>query len=236
MAEPPSAISGRIGRALFNTFASTAGFAAVIIVPARVWDWGRGWIMIGVFLVVHVIGMLRIVRANSDLLRERARLGPHPGRPTADKVLLFAFMVGYSGMLIVSSIDATHGHIWPPPPTAAAWTGLALFAAGWVLVMRALETNAFAIRVVRHQPERGHRVVDVGVYRIVRHPMYAGLCAVMIGAPLWLGSTLGLLCAIVPIAMLMLRILVEERVLKGAVPGYQEYAQRVRKRLLPGVW
>jgi protein-S-isoprenylcysteine O-methyltransferase Ste14 len=113
---------------------------------------------------------------------------------------------------------------------------LALFAAGWVLVLKALETNAFAVRVVRHQPERGHRLVDVGVYRVVRHPMYAGLCGVMIGVPLWLGSTLGLLCTIVPIAMLALRILVEERVLRDAVPGYQAYTQRVRKRLVPGVW
>jgi protein-S-isoprenylcysteine O-methyltransferase Ste14 len=113
---------------------------------------------------------------------------------------------------------------------------LALFAAGWVLALRALETNAFAVRVVRHQPERGHRVVDVDVYRVVRHPMYAGLCALMIGVPLWLGSTLGLLCAIVPIAMLALRILVEERMLNAAVPGYPEYTQRVRKRLVPGVW
>jgi protein-S-isoprenylcysteine O-methyltransferase Ste14 len=105
-----------------------------------------------------------------------------------------------------------------------------------VLVLRALETNAFAVRVVRHQPERGHRVVDAGVYRVVRHPMYAGLCGVMIGVPLWLGSTLGLLCASVPIAMLALRILVEERLLNGSVPGYDAYTQRVRKRLVPGVW
>ena len=120
----------------------------------------------------------------------------------ADKVLLLAFTTSYPLMLAVSSRDATRWHVWPAPPAVTAWLGLALFAGGWVLVMRALETNAFAVRVVRHQPERGHRLVDVGVYRIVRHPMYAGLCGVMIGAPLWLGSTLRLLCAIAPIAAL----------------------------------
>src|SRR6185436_13034939 len=112
-------------------------------------------------------------RANPELLRERARLGPHPGRPLADKILLLAFTASYTGMLIVSSMDATRWHILPhivsPPPAAAAWAvagaGLALYALGWVLVLRALETNAFAVRVVRHQPERGHRLVDVGVYR-----------------------------------------------------------------------
>ena len=112
--------------------------------------------MVGVFLIIHVIGTLRIVRANPALLRERARIGPHPGRPTADKVLLLAFTAGYAGMLIVSSIDATRWHLWPAPPAAVAWiapAGLILFAAGWVLVLRSLEINAFAVRVVRHQPE-----------------------------------------------------------------------------------
>jgi protein-S-isoprenylcysteine O-methyltransferase Ste14 len=225
-----------MGRALFNTLMSAVGFAVCVIGPAATWTWARAWGMVGVFFVVHVIGTLRIVRANPDLLRERARLGAQPGRPIADKVLLLAFTASYAGMIIVSSADGSRWHVWRAPPAVAAWAGLALFAAGWVLVLRALETNAFAVRVVRHQPERGHRVVDVGVYRVVRHPMYAGLCGVMIGAPLWLGSALGLLCAMVPIAMLALRILVEERVLRDAVPGYQAYAQRVRKRVVPGVW
>jgi protein-S-isoprenylcysteine O-methyltransferase Ste14 len=192
-----------------------------------------------VFFLVHVIGTLRLVRTNPDLLHERARLGSQPGRPIADNVLLLAFNASHASMLVISSADSTRWRFWPAPPAVAAWAagaGLALFAAGWVLVLRALETNAFAVRVVRHQPERGHRVVDVGVYRVVRHPMYTGLCAVMIGVPLWLRSTLGLICAIVPITMLALRIRIEERVLRGAVPGYQAYSQRVRKRLVPGVW
>jgi protein-S-isoprenylcysteine O-methyltransferase Ste14 len=192
--------------------------------------------MVGVFFLVHVIGTVRIVRANPDLLRERARMGRQRGQPIVDKVVLSVFTASYAGMLVVSSFDATRWHIWPAPPAVAACVGLAIFAGGWVLVLRALETNAFAVRVVRHQPERGHRVVDVDVYSVVRHPMYAGLCGVMIGVPVWLGSTLGMLCAVVPIGVLAVRILVEERMLRDAVPGYQAYAQRVRNRLVPGVW
>jgi protein-S-isoprenylcysteine O-methyltransferase Ste14 len=231
-----SASAAYAARALFNTLASAVGFAAVVIVPARTWSWPRGWALVAAFLLVHVIGTLRILRANPDLLRERARLRTGPGQPTADKLLLHTFAISYAAMLIISSLDATHWHLWPAPPAAMSWAGLALFAAGWVLVLRALETNAFAVRVVRHQPERGHRLVDIDVYRIVRHPMYAGLCGVMIGVPLWLGSALGLLCAIVPITTLALRTLVEERVLKSAVPGYPAYTHRVRNRLVPGLW
>src|SRR6185436_8313831 len=148
----PEAMREHMVRALLNTLLMTFGFGIAVIVPARAWNWGRGWILVGVFLVVHVIGTLRIVRVNPDLLRERARMGRQRGQPISDKVLLYAFTVGYSAMLVISSVDAARWHIWPAPAAAASWAGLALFAAGWVLVLRALETNAFAVRVVRHQP------------------------------------------------------------------------------------
>jgi protein-S-isoprenylcysteine O-methyltransferase Ste14 len=223
-------------RALINTLISIMGFAACLLAPVRAFAWGRAWALIVVFAVIHIIGAVRIVRANPDLLRERSRLRPQRGQPVVDKVLLLAFIATYSGMLIVSVVDARRWHIWPAPPALASWGGLALFAAGWCLVVRALETNAFALMVVRHQPERGHQVIDVGVYRVVRHPMYAGLIGVLLGAPLWLGSSLGLLLAAAPIIVLAMRILLEERVLRNALPAYQDYAQRVRRRLIPGVW
>src|SRR3954466_11219925 len=128
VAERSSVTPGQIARAMFNTLASTLGFAVAVIVPARrwggvAWGWPRGWIMVGVVLFVHVIGTLRILRTNPALLRERARVGPHPGRPTVDKVLLLVFTASYSAMVILSSIDATRWHVWPhilPSPTAGA--------------------------------------------------------------------------------------------------------------------
>ena len=186
--------------------------------------------------MVHVVGAVRIMRANPDLLRERARIGRHCGQPVADRVLLLAFVATYTGMLMVSAADARRWHVWPAPGAALAWVGLGLFGAGWLLVVTALETNAFAVRVVRHQPERGHRLVDRGVYRVVRHPMYAGLLGVLTGAPLWLGSWLGLLVSLAPMCVLAARILLEERVLREAVAGYPDYTGRVRWRLIPGVW
>jgi protein-S-isoprenylcysteine O-methyltransferase Ste14 len=223
-------------RALLNTLVSTVLFAACLIAPVHAWTWDRAWALVGVFLLVHAVGAVRITRANPDLLRERARMGRQRGQPAADKVLLLAFVATYSGMLMLSAADARRWHVWPAPGAAMSWLGLGLFAAGWCMVVRTLETNAFAVRVVRHQPERGHRLVDWGVYRVVRHPMYAGLLGVMAGAPLWLGSWLGLLAAVTPMIVLALRIVLEERVLRGAVAGYDDYTRRVRRRLIPGVW
>jgi protein-S-isoprenylcysteine O-methyltransferase Ste14 len=78
--------------------------------------------------------------------------------------------------------------------------------------------------------------VDRGVYGVVRHPMYSGLVAVLLGVPLWLRSPLGLGVALVPIGLLALRLVLEERVLVRALPAYAAYAARVRSRLVPGVW
>jgi protein-S-isoprenylcysteine O-methyltransferase Ste14 len=225
-----------MGRALLNTVISTVLFAACLIAPVHAWTWGRAWALVGVFLLVHAVGAVRITRANPDLLRERARMGRQRGQPAADKVLLLAFVATYSGMLMLSVADVRRWHVWAAPGDAAAWLGLGLFGAGWCLVVAALETNAFAVRVVRHQPERGHRLVDWGVYGVVRHPMYAGLLGVLAGAPLWLGSSLGLLIAVAPTIVLAMRIVLEERVLREAVAGYDDYARRVQRRLIPGVW
>jgi protein-S-isoprenylcysteine O-methyltransferase Ste14 len=225
-----------VARALLNALLSTTLFAAALLAPAGAWGWSRAWILIGLYLLVHAVGTVRIVRANPALLPERAKLPVQRDQPLADKVLLLSFMATYAGELVLTGLDQRRWHWGVALPPAVAWLGIALFTAGWLLVMRALETNEFATMVVRHQSERGHLVVDRGVYRIVRHPMYAGLLGVLLGVPLWLRSELGLIAALVPMGLLIGRLLVEERVLQRALPSYADYVARVRFRLVPGVW
>jgi protein-S-isoprenylcysteine O-methyltransferase Ste14 len=222
-------------RALLRAVVSTVNFGVCLLAPAG-WTWRRGWVLVLTFLAIHVAGTQRIERANPGLLKERAGFPLRRGQPLVDKLLLVAFMLAYAGLLVVTSLDAARGPRWPSPPAALAWLGLALFAGGWTLVMRALETNAFAVTVVRHQTDRGHAIVDRDVYGIVRHPMYAGLVVMLPGVPLWCGSTLGLLCAAAPVGLLLLRIPLEERVLRQALPAYAAYAERVRSRIIPLVW
>ena len=96
--------------------------------------------------------------------------------------------------------------------------------------------NTHAAPVVKIQTERGHRVVTTGPYALVRHPMYAGALLLFVGVPLLLGSWYGLAAALVMIALLVARIVMEERTLTNELPGYREYAERVRWRLIPGIW
>lgn len=145
-------------------------------------------------------------------------------------------MAAYAALVAFASADATRLHLLGAPPPAVAGLGLALFAAGLVLVALALRENAFAVAVVRHQEERGQTVVSTGPYRLVRHPLYAGLAVLMPGMALWLGSYAAAVASLIPIGILAWRIVLEERFLTPRLPGYGEYVTRVRSRLVPGVW
>ena len=137
----------------------------------------------------------------------------------------------------VAALDVFHWHALPSPPPFLATLGLILFALGWIIKALALRENAFAVTVVRLQAERLHQVVDTGVYALVRHPMYAGSPFVHLGLSLWLGFRVpAALYVSLPLALLMVRIGLEERFLRRELPGYSEYMKRVSYRLLPGFW
>ena len=111
-----------------------------------------------------------------------------------------------------------------------------MHTAGWWIISLVFKENAFAAPVVKHQEERHQTVIDTGVYSIVRHPMYAGAALLLIGMPLWLESNAGVLLASVPIGILVVRILFEEKFLRRELKGYDAYTKRVRYRLIPGLW
>ena len=116
---------------------------------------------------------------------------------------------------------------------AVALVGLAL-ACGLVFWVTA--ANTYLSRLVRIQEDRGHQVVTTGPYRFVRHPMYAGLVVLIPCLPLFLGSWWALVPAGLIAILFVIRTALEDRTLRAELPGYAEYAQHVRYRLLPGIW
>jgi protein-S-isoprenylcysteine O-methyltransferase Ste14 len=111
-----------------------------------------------------------------------------------------------------------------------------LFALGWSIKGLALRANAFATVAVRLQRERAHEVADSGVYAVVRHPFYAADPLILIGLGLWLESYVAALSALVPVALVVTRLRLEERFLRRELPGYEVYMTRVPYRLIPGIW
>jgi protein-S-isoprenylcysteine O-methyltransferase Ste14 len=223
-------------RALTDVIANTALFAFLLFVPAGTLNWWRAWVFLGTLLVVQGAGALAVFRVNRAVLVERAKLPIQPGQPAADRVLLISFMATYAGLVAFASLDRFRFHLMERPPVVLSFTGLCLCVIGWWVIALVLKTNAFAATVVRHQEERHHAVVDTGVYRVVRHPMYAGLIPVLTGMSLWLESYASALLACVPIGILVLRIGLEERFLRRELRGYDAYAAKVRWRLIPGLW
>ncbi|HKA33835.1 MAG TPA: isoprenylcysteine carboxylmethyltransferase family protein [Candidatus Binatia bacterium] len=211
-------------------------FALPIFLPAGTLDWPRAWIFVAVVLVASAWSTAVVYRASPGLLKERFKPPVQKGQPLADKILVSLLLVAFFGLMIFIRLDVSHFHLLPKPGPLASALGLVLFILGWWLMTLALRENAFAAPVVKYQEERHQKVIDTGVYSVVRHPMYVGAVLLIIGMPLWLESYAGVVFAAVPIATLAVRILIEERFLKRELAGYEDYMRRVRWRLIPFVW
>lgn len=212
-------------------------FAFFLFVPARTLDWPEAWILLATLFVVRSISVALLWRSRRPLMQARTFVPlPQAGQPIADRMLLPTYMAAFAAQIAFTAWDARWLHLVSPPAAWLRFIGLLLFVIGWWIIYRALRENAFALTVVRLQQDRAQDVVDTGPYAIVRHPMYSGICVVMIGMPLWLGSFAGVAAAVAPIGLLALRIVFEERLLRKSLPGYAAYAQRVRSRLVPAIW
>ncbi len=209
--------------------------AVLLFVPAGTLAWRGAWIFIAEFIVAGGALMLWLAWRDPGLLKERMGSPFQKGQAFWDKVLMPLIIVLWYGWLVLMALDARRwgfSHM----PDALNDAGAVLIAVGYFVIWLTFRENSFAAPVVRIQTERGQRVISTGPYRLVRHPMYAGAMFYLLGMPLLLGSWLGLLVLPLIVGALMLRILVEESALRKGLPGYGEYAARVRYRLVPGLW
>jgi protein-S-isoprenylcysteine O-methyltransferase Ste14 len=221
-------------RVVFGTLGYVALFAAFLLFPAPSPVSWRAWVLLGVLLVVRLAGSVAVYKVHPLLLRERERPPLQRGQPLTDRVLLISIMASFALLVSLASVDGLRLHLLGVVPSPIAAVGLLVFTGGWLLVAYALRSNAFALLVVRAQENQV--VVTDGAYRHVRHPMYLGVVAVMLGAALWLQSFLAVLCSAIPTALLAARIILEERFVTSHTSGYGEYCSRVPYRLVPFVW
>ncbi len=198
--------------------------------------WLRAWVFVGVVLVASALTMFGIFPSRPELLDERYKAPIQKEQPLADAIATLGLGWSFLVLTLFIPLDVFHFHLLATTSIGVGAVGLVLFAAGWTMVALALRENAFAAPVVKRQEERGQFVVQTGLYRFVRHPMYAGAIPLMTGMPLWLGSVAGVLLAAVPLTFVVLRLLIEERVLRLELPGYDAYVRKVRWRVIPFVW
>jgi protein-S-isoprenylcysteine O-methyltransferase Ste14 len=139
-------------------------------------------------------------------------------------------------LIIFIPLDVFRFHLMSKPTTFASSLGLVLCVGGWWIISLSFRENAFAAPVVKYQEERRQTVTATGVYSVVRHPMYTGTALLLVGMPLWLESYVAAVLASIPIGLLAVRILFEERFLRRELKGYEAYTGRVRYRLITLLW
>lgn len=199
-------------------------------------DWLWGWLFIGVWIGFGVGSRLVMLVVDPDVLVERGNSLDAPNVKPWDRLLMpiLGVLLPFAA-LIVAGLDYRLG-LSPPLMPAARITAFVLLILSMCLGTWALFANRFFSGTVRIQTERGHSVVSAGPYRFVRHPGYIGAIVMYLAVPLILGSLWALLPAALIGVGFVIRTALEDRTLHEELPGYREYAQRTRFRLIPGVW
>jgi protein-S-isoprenylcysteine O-methyltransferase Ste14 len=214
---------------MLRFLALIACMAALLFASAGRFDIPAFW----AYLALLAIAAPVMYRAGGpELMRERFR--PPPGGK--DQLVRILAIPVTLAQLIIAGLDAGRLHwsdIVPAGLQATSFVALAISIGIWALAMR---ENKFFSPVIRIQRERGHRVIDTGPYSIVRHPGYAAALTTPVWSGLALGSWWSLAPAALMSALLLRRTVLEDRTLYEQLDGYKAYAQRVRYRILPGIW
>jgi protein-S-isoprenylcysteine O-methyltransferase Ste14 len=198
------------------------------------WDWWMGWALSGVYIIWTALTAILILPVNPEMLAERAR--PHPDTKKWDVVLLGLMGLFMVAQYVIASLDVRFS--WSPQfPMALQIIGLIAAVVGNdILLVWAMVSNSFFVATVRIQTERGQTVVSGGPYRYVRHPGYLAALLLHLGVPFMLNSLWALIPAVLIALVLVVRTKLEDETLQAELPGYKEYAERVRYRLVPGIW
>lgn len=229
--QPPQGINRR--RLVLRLAGLPLLVALFMFLPAGTWAWPKGWLFVLVLLGVISAVLFVLHRVNPEVIVARSRF--HEGTKGWDKMLLSVYFPAMAAVLLVAALDDGRFH-WFPVPWWVCGVGYALLLLGIGIVTWAEAVNKFFEVTVRIQTDRGHEVIDTGPYAIVRHPGYVGGVLHAIGIALSLGSLWALIPAGLASLVLIVRTQWEDQTLQAELAGYKEYTQRVRYKLIPGMW
>ena len=215
---------------LVRVLIAVGALLALLFIPAGTTRYWQAWAWLAVVVIPMLFFGTYLFFRDPGLLERRMRTRETEKPQTLMiKLSLFWFVAAF----IIPGLDRRFG--WSRVPTEVVWASLLLVFIGYIMIIIVFRENSYASRVV--EVTEGQKVIDTGPYAVVRHPMYLGSMVLYGFTPLALGSYWAVLPMWLIIPMLtILRIPNEEEVLKRELPGYEEYMQKVKYRLLPGVW
>lgn len=204
-------------------------FSILLFVPAGTVYYWNAWLLIGsLFIPMFIVGIVLAIK-NPELLRKR--LNAKEKEAKQKSVILFGALMFISGLL-VAGLD--YRYQWLVLPRWLVLTSTALFLFAYLLYTEVLRENTYLSRTIEVQ--ENHKVVDTGLYGIVRHPMYTSTILLFLSMPLVLGSFFSFIIFMIYPVVIVKRIRNEEEVLEKSLEGYSEYKRRIKYRLIPFIW
>ena len=216
-------------RALTGFLAGLALVGILLFVPAGTIKYPWAWLLIGILFVPMFLAGLALLKKSPELLRKRLSAKEEQGE---QKTVVLLSGIMFISAFVLAGLDFRFK--WMVLPGWVPWAAAAVFLAGYALYAEVLRENAYLSRTVEVQENQ--KVIDTGLYGIVRHPMYMSTLILFLSMPLVLGSLISFIVMLAYIPRIVKRILNEEQVLKTGLDGYAEYMQKVKYRLIPFVW
>jgi protein-S-isoprenylcysteine O-methyltransferase Ste14 len=210
----------------------TLALGALVFIPAGTLNYWQGWAYFGTAISASALYTIYLVKHDPALLQRRQQVGPSHEKEPAQKIIVLFIFAAFVTLIVLPPLDYRLG--WSLVPWYVSVIGVALVALSFYFFYLVSKINTYAAANVR--VEKGQRIVDTGVYGLVRHPMYFGTLFLIVGTPLALGSWWTLLLTPAFLLLLYFRIASEEKVLMRDLAGYAEYQRKVRYRLIPFIW
>lgn len=204
-------------------------FSVLLFIPAGTLNYWNAWLLIGVlFIPMLIVGIVLAIK-NPELLRKRLNMKEKEAEQKS--TILFSALMFVSGF-VVAGLDYRYQWLVLPKWLVLAATALFLFA--YLLFIEVLRENTYLSRTIEVQ--ENHKVVDTGLYEIVRHPMYTSTILLFLSMPLVLGSFFSFIIFMIYPVITVKRIRNEEEVLEKSLEGYSEYKKQIKYRLIPFIW
>ena len=210
-------------------------FMASIFIPAGTFKWPEAWIFLLLYFSWLTVVLIWMKKNDPELLKERMTAKEKKNVKHWDRVFIFSYSMVALVLIVMTGLDSVRFR-WSHVPLSIKVIGFSGFVLAMSIVTWTMKENTYLSGMVRIQEERGHQVCTTGPYQYVRHPMYVGVIIFLFCFPLALGSLYSLIPAFVTVILFFFRTALEDKTLHNELPGYKEYAEKVRYRLIPGVW
>ena len=203
-----------------------------LFIPAGTIFWLEGWIYIGIMVLFFYINVTYLSKHDPELIKERAEVKT---TERWDKIIIIIMGIVFIPWFIIPGIDAVLLK-WSFMPFYVKIIGFIGIALSFALIHLVMRENSYLARTVKIQEERGHNVITTGPYKYIRHPMYLGMIFYFICHSLALGSLYSLIPGVIACVLLIIRTILEDKMLQEQLNGYKEYTNQTNYKIIPGIW